>query len=272
MTEPVRAALPTMELGDLEVSRLIVGGNPFSGISHQTVQRDWEMRRYFTVDRIHETLFECERSGITAVVARTDNHIFRMISEYRDKGGTIRWIAQTAMEVASVELCIDQAKFFGAAACFVHGGTTDGCYDKGDVGKLKRAVGHIRKAGLPAGVASHQPEILERAAEELDVDFCLMCLHNISGRAGKIHVAEDEDALFRDEDRPPALAAIARIARPTIAYKVLSSGRKSPEAAFREVFTRVKDTDGILIGMCPDRRPDMVRRDADLVRSILAGD
>ena len=79
--------LPTVRLGGVDLSRLIIGGNPFSGNSHLTADRDREMLDYFTTERIKATLFECERQGLTAMQSRGDRHILRMLREYRNEGG-----------------------------------------------------------------------------------------------------------------------------------------------------------------------------------------
>ena len=50
--------IPTVSLGTLEVSRFIIGGNPFSGFSHQTPERSAEMKAWYTDDRVVETLFQ----------------------------------------------------------------------------------------------------------------------------------------------------------------------------------------------------------------------
>jgi len=47
-------ALPTDRLGTLEVSRLILGSNPFWGYSHKSAQLDEEMKRHYTDERIKE--------------------------------------------------------------------------------------------------------------------------------------------------------------------------------------------------------------------------
>ena len=91
-------ALPRIRIGSLEVSKLIVGGNPFSGISHQSVERNDEMADYYTTAKIKETLADCERCGINTFIGRADNHIARLIREYRNEGGAIQWIAQSAPE------------------------------------------------------------------------------------------------------------------------------------------------------------------------------
>lgn len=38
--------LSRVRIGDLEVSRLILGGNPFSGFSHQSPEMDQEMMHW----------------------------------------------------------------------------------------------------------------------------------------------------------------------------------------------------------------------------------
>ena len=62
----------TIRLGSIEVSRLIIGGNPFSGVSHQNPETDLAMKRFFTVERIKQTLRSAEELGITAFIGRGD--------------------------------------------------------------------------------------------------------------------------------------------------------------------------------------------------------
>ena len=85
----------------LTVSRLMMGSNPFSGFSHQSLERDDEMRHYFSAQRVKETLRSAEAVGVNTLIARTDYHVMRMLMEYRDEGGTLQWFAQTCPEVGS---------------------------------------------------------------------------------------------------------------------------------------------------------------------------
>ncbi|MGQ9454715.1 MAG: hypothetical protein ACUVRS_06220 [Armatimonadota bacterium] len=95
--------MQTVRIGNLEVSRFILGGNPFSGFSHQSAELDRAMLHYFTVERIKRVLRQAESLGINTLVARADNHIVRLLMEYWDEGGRIRWIAQTAPEMLSIQ-------------------------------------------------------------------------------------------------------------------------------------------------------------------------
>ncbi len=271
MTVTDTPPLPTVQLGSLNVSRLIIGGNPLSAISHQNAERDMEMRRYFTVPRIHQALADCERNGINTLVARIDNHICRMLFEYREAGGQIQWIAQTALEHRDPRQNVDQAKFYGANALFFHGGQTDKFFRKGDPKEFVALIDYVKAQGLPVGFATHDPDIMFQALEVADPDFVLQCFHNISGRAGNIHAADNEDPLFKDEDWRRALDMIRQIPKPTIVYKVLSAGRKTPRVALPEVYGRIKATDAVLLGMYPGDNPNMVAENAELVRSILNG-
>ena len=266
--ETKTGTIPTMELSGVTVSKLIVGGNPFSGFSHQSEQVDMEMRRYFTTERIHQTLFECERCGITTFVGRADNHITRVLLEYYERGGTIEWIAQTAMERQIVEDNVKMAKYFGAKACYIHGGNVDKLWNEGKQEKIREILKFIKDQGMPAGLASHNPERIQIADEEgYDADFFMVSLYNISGRMGQI--IESRDELFNEADRKKALAIIPLLSKPTIAYKVLAAGRRGPEKSFREVYGTIKPSDGVLVGMCPNIKADMVRENAELAKRLL---
>ena len=263
--------VPTTTIRGVTVSRLAIGGNPFSGISHQNRERDIEMRDYFTTARIKETFAECERNGISVFFGRADNHIMRTLAEYWNEGGTIRWFAQTAPERRSLLDNIRQAAGNGASGIYIHGGTAQDFRNADDWSGMGEAVELIRSLGLPAGSATHEPDFhAARRAAGVDLDFCLQCLYAIGGRRGKIDT-HDEGERFYDEDRLPALEAIAANPEPTFAYKILAAGRKRVAEALKDVARYLKPTDGVLIGMCPDHEPRMVAKNAALVAKSLAG-
>jgi len=98
--------VPTVDFFGHKVSRLIVGGNPISGNSHFSHERDQEMVDYFTTENTKRLFFECERHGITAMQLRGDRHVLRLIHEYRNDGGRLMWIAQTISELANVRASV----------------------------------------------------------------------------------------------------------------------------------------------------------------------
>jgi len=123
----------------MDVSRFILGSNPFSGFSHQTPETDLQMKRYFTAQTIKDTLREAESLGINTVIARADQHIRRLLLEYWDEGGVIQWFAQTCPEVGPTETGVQRAIEGGAKACHVHGGVMDHLLAQGKLDEVPRA-------------------------------------------------------------------------------------------------------------------------------------
>jgi hypothetical protein len=241
--------LPTTDIRGLKVSRLVVGGNPISGFSHSSPERTKAMLDYFTVENCKRLLRRCEEAGINTAFLRADNHVMRLLREYWNEGGTIQWVAQTVPGEDPV-MNIDRAKLFGASGIYLHGGTIDGEFERGRQDEVRKLLEHVKSLGIPAGCASHVPEnILDVERRGWEPDFYMVSLYNISGYRGKLGVEQDEK--FNHADRAKALDAIAAVKRPCFAYKILAAGRRNAREAFREVFSRMKPTDGVNVGMFP---------------------
>lgn len=250
--------MPQTWIGTLRVSRLIVGGNPFSGISHQSGEMDREMLDYYTAARIQATLAECERHGITAFVGRADQHIMRVLREYWNEGGAIRWLAQTAPEMASMEDNIRRAKHFGASACYIHGGVVDQHFERGELERLRRPLALIRELGMVPGIAGHQPAAhLEAQRLELGHDFHMVCFYNLTGRRGRIEAAEPEEQ-YLPEDREAAVAILPKLERPCLVYKVFAAGRNDPREALHYAYAHIRPTDAVVMGVYTKHHPDQV--------------
>ena len=145
---------------NIQVSRFIIGSNPFSGFSHQSPETDKAMRHYFTTTSIKQTLHEAEKLGVNTLIARTDYHVMRMLMEYRDEGGTLQWFAQTCPEVGSHETCILRAASYGAKACHLHGGVMDNAFAQGKLDYIQPALDLARENGLLACIAAHNQHVI----------------------------------------------------------------------------------------------------------------
>ena len=103
-SRPAAAPPPRGRIGKLDVSRLICGGNLFSGFAHSgdLLYVSSLLKHYFSEDKILDTLQLCEESGINTAILRTDDHIIGAMKRYRkERGGKIQWIAQTYPTVAT---------------------------------------------------------------------------------------------------------------------------------------------------------------------------
>src|SRR5437016_9378119 len=147
--------LPSIQFGCRRVSRLIIGGNPFSGNSHMSPELDGEMADWYTNERIKAALFEAERHGITAMLSRGDRHIIRMNREYRNEGGKLDWICQIASELADLKGHIRQAAASGAMAIYHHGTRTDNLWHAGKIDEAHELLKAMRDTGVVVGFGSH---------------------------------------------------------------------------------------------------------------------
>ena len=259
----------SVRLGDLEVSRFILGGNPFSGFSHQTPEVDVRMVRYFTCERIKATFREAERLGVTTHIGRADHHIMRVLLEYWDEGGTIQWVAQTCPEVGTIARGVANALKGRAQACFIHGGLMDHLLAQGRAEEAREGINMIHDAGLPAGVAGHNPRVFAWAEEHLDCDFYLCCYYNPTSRDQQAEHVSGRAEWFRPEDRDLMCEVIQGLSKPAIHYKVLAAGRLEPAEAFAYVAGKLRPQDAVCVGIYGEQRPDELAQDVELFAQSL---
>lgn len=262
--------LPQVPIGGLRVSRLIVGGNPFSGVSHADGAKSDAMRRYFTVARIKQTLADCEFAGINTFNGRCDNHICRMLMEYYAEGGRIQWLAQTAPEHRDLKANIRLAAFYGAKGCYIQGAQVAGMIDAGHFDEIASALALIRELGMVAGVAGHDPKYhLALTDRGVIPDFHMVCFYNVGGHKGNITQAAHGEQ-FLAQDREAAVQAVQELKAPAIGYKIMAAGRNDPEEAYRFAYKRLRPGDAACVGFFPKDNPDQIRDSVRLTLQAIA--
>ena len=259
----------TVRIGQLDVSRMIIGGNPFSGFSHQGPEKDLEMTRYYTTACIKDTLRRAEVLGINMFLGRADRHITRMLWEYWDEGGTIQWFAQTCPEYVSINRSIAEAIGGGAAACYVHGGQMDFFLAQDRLDEIPTAIAQIRDAGLPAGIAGYNPKVFAWAEEHLDVDFYMCAYYNPSHRDEHAELVHGVKECYVPEDREAMVQMIQHLSKPVIHYKVLAAGRNDPQDAFAFVAQHMRPQDAVCVGVYTKDDPNMLEEDLRLLEDSL---
>jgi hypothetical protein len=253
-----------VKIGNVELSRLLLGSNPFSGFSHQGLERDDEMLHYYSAAHIKKVLFDAEKLGISGLVARTDFHVMRLLVEYRDEGGKLKWLAQTCPEVGSFELCIERAAKRGAVGCHLHGGVMDHLIAQNRADEAKRAVDLARKKNLLAGLAGHNTKVFEWAEKNVDVDYYMCCYYNPIPREKNPEHVHGFNEAYLDEDRKAMTDLIQTLSKPVIHYKIFAAGRTDPEQAFAFACSKMRPQDLVVIGVFPKDNPRMLRQDVKL--------
>ena len=247
------AGLPTVRLGTLEVSRLILGSNPFWGYSHKSAQLDEEMRRHHTDERIVQILDEAASCGVTAMASPPDERWRKLWTRYATGGGKLKlWISQCHGNPEQMLAEIDRSVEAGAAAIFIQGARVEEQFGKGRFDVLRAWIEHIKRAGLPAGAAAHWPEVhpeLERRG--FPTDFYYQCMYNASKTSD-----------YSPAEREKAAATIAQLKKPVIAYKILAAGRLAAAEGFEYAFSRIKRKDGVCVGIYAQNAIDQIRQNA----------
>jgi hypothetical protein len=251
--------LPTVRLGTLEVSRLILGSNPFWGYSHKSAQLDEEMRRHYTDERIIQILDEAADCGLTALASPPDARWVGLWARYLENGGRLKtWISQCHGNPEQMTEEIDRSVKAGAGAIFIQGLRVEEQFAKGNFDVLRSWIERIKEAGLPAGAAAHWPEIhpeLER--RRFPTDFYYQCFYNVS-------MGNDYSAAERDK----AVATIERLEKPVIAYKILGAGRLSASEGFEFAFNHIARKDGVCVGIYAQKAIDQIRQNATYTETL----
>ena len=267
---------PTVPFGKHRISRLIVGGNPFSGNSHISRGMDEEMMDYFNTENIKKTLFDCQAQGIDAMQLRADRHITRIIREYRQEGGSMRWIAQTCPELGDFTGSVMGIMGYDPIAIYHHGTIADNLFKAGEVDELRRRLAVMRDTGALVGLGTHMPELVEYSEEHrFDVDFYMTCVYNLSKvqrQSSSVTGVANQDEPFDEEDREIMYRTIRGVQKPCLAFKILGATRRCAapadvEAAFAEAFANIKPTDAVVVGMFP-KYSDQAAMNAEIVRKI----
>jgi len=272
--------LPTVKFGKHDITRLIIGGNPFRGYSHWRPDMDKDMAEWNTAEHIADALCDAEAAGLNTMQMRGDKYIFEGVAKYRERGGKMHWIVQTASEWPDVLENIRTIAKLQPIAIYHHGTNTDNHFAAGTMDVVKERIELIKELGLQAGIASHLPEVHEWVVEKgWPIDFHMCCVYNLSRAPRESKLVSgggwvSEDHMFCEEDPPKMYKFIRQVNRPCLAFKVLGAYRKcqtqeTVRAALAEAYRNIKPTDAVIVGMW-HKYMNQAQVNADHVRSILA--
>lgn len=259
----------TVKLGHVPISRFILGGNPFGGYSHQTVERDNEMVDWYTMERVKEAYRLAEQAGVTAHLGRADNFIIRALREHWNEGGTLTWVAQQCPGVGTLMHGVRNAIHGKAKCCFLHGGEMDHRVATGQTAEVFEAIKVIKDAGMPAGVAGHRTDTIQWAADHLELDFFMTSYYNPSDRTRQPVRDYNDTEYYGPEDREAMCALIQQLPAPAIHYKVLAAGRNNPKEAFEYVADVYRPGDAVCVGIFTKDSRDMIQEDIVLLETAL---
>jgi len=276
--QPGAPLLPAVKFGKFEITRLIIGSNPFYGYSHFNHTLDQLMLDWYTQDRKMEVLRACERHGINTWQMHYNDQPVEDFKRYRAEGGKMQLVLLADFALMKDLRLLPEVAKLGPMGIGHHGGRTDERFRNGEKGKIKDFLKAVRDTGVMAGLSTHNPAVIDTAeGEGWDVDYYQCCLYRVSRTAEEARAEFGEAPIgetFMEKDPERMCRMVRQVKKPCLAFKLFGAGRmsNSPEAverAFRFALGNIKPTDAVIVGMYP-RFHDEVSENTAVVRRILA--
>ncbi len=271
--------LPAGKIGNVRISRLICGSNPFDGGAHS---RDLKyvgqlLKGYCTEKKIFDTLELCEANGINTIIESNN-----LAVRYRKaRGGQVQALAMIMLEnedIPSGKGLIEKAQKAvdnGAVGAFIRGCESDRWVQANKLDLIERFLAFVRKNGLIAGIGAHDVQVpitCEQAG--LRPDFHFKTFHH-----GNYFSAlprekrrpflvdswgpDDHDCMW--EQYPERTIEFMKTSRtPWIGFKVLAAGAIDPEEGFRYAYQH--GADFLAVGLLDF----FVEKNVETARRILA--
>ena len=243
LTHPLEAR---GKIGNVELSRLILGGNMIGGWAHCRDMHFYDklVKAYFTDERVFRNFRIAEACGVNTIL--TNPALMRVINRYwREEGGQIRFISDSGWAEGDILKGAQVSVENGASIVYSHGGVTD-CWAVEDNWKgLRDYLDGARKLGVPVGIGCHRLETVKWCvAHDLIPDFWMKTVHRTDYPTA--HLGEDIkkstdglgvcDNRFVDAGRAEVFAYMATRPEPWIAFKTLGAGIEHPRDAFPVVY------------------------------------
>jgi hypothetical protein len=254
-----KASLPAGKIKDLQISRLLLGGNL---LTHFTHSRDLKYvynltAHYNTEEKICETMAVAEAHGVNTLVIHTAPGVVGMLKNYRNKqGGRIQWIicptAQVDTDPEGYTTQVRQLADEGVEAIYLWGVSADRLVAEGKVDMIAKAVEIAKEHGVPSGVGAHDLRVVQQCEQKkIDADFYIKTFHHhnypSAPKADELTRVYSEVPGYWCNNPAEVIDFMKGVEKPWIAFKVMAAGAIPPNDAFRYVFNN--GADFVLAGM-----------------------
>ena len=278
----LKGKLPEGKLGDMTITRMVMGCNLIGGWSHarDLIYTDKLFKAYNNERKVIETLYLAEQAGINTIFMVTQYYAtfnkFKKI--YNSK---MQSICQAMLPDKDFFSDINAAMNFGATAIYIQGGEGDRYMKAGRAEDIRRAVEYIKGKGIMAGVGAHALETIKACEEnKIPADFYVKTLHHdkywsttpVENRIpyGAIEKASDDRNHLHENmwDLFPeqTIEYMKSVNKPWFAFKVLAAGAIPPKDGFRFAFEN--GADFIVVGMFDFQVIDDVNTACEILSSL----
>jgi hypothetical protein len=261
--DELKGNLPTGKLGDLTISRMVMGCNLIGGWSHSRdlIYANSLFKAYNNEKKIIETFYLAEQAGINTTFMVTQ--YYPTFNKYKSiYKSNMQSICQAMLPDKDFFSDINLALKSKPTALYIQGGEGDRYANAGKFDMLKKAVDYIKEHGYKAGIGGHSLETIKSCEREgINPDFYVKTFHHdkywsahpIENRVeySVIGPGSPDHNHFHENmwDLFPLKTAeyMKQINKPWFAFKVLAAGAIEPNEGFRYAFEN--GADFICVGM-----------------------
>ena len=268
-SEPPAApqGLPRGKIKNLQVSRVLLGGNL---LTHFTHSRDLRYvytltQHYNTKEKLFETMAKAESKGINTLSVHNPPGILDTLKEYREKrGGKIQWIvcptAPVEDDLAAYGQQVKELIDYGTDSIYLWGVRADELVQKGRIDLLGKAVDLAKSKGVPSGVGGHSLDVIAACEKNrIGADFYIKTLHHHKYPSASLNY--DSMWCTNPED---TIELMKGVEKPWIAFKVMAAGAIPPKEAFQYAFAG--GADFCLAGMFDFE----IEEDVEIAKGVLS--
>lgn len=272
-TNPVQ--VPRMKFGGVEISRMVLGVNPFYGWSHYNLNYSAMMADWYTQDKVCEVMHYANSFGINAFNYVNAARAPLDLARFQSEGGKMHLIAQITAKDDVTQIIRDLKPL----AVHRQGEVVDIAFREGKLDTVREWCKVVRDLGVVVGVGTHKPEVIEMVEEQgWDVDFYAGCVYNRTRTEEEWkqvlngELVEMTREIYLQSDPERMYKVMRQTTKPCFAFKILAAGRiADPDIprAFKTAFDSIKPADGVFVGVFPKRK-DEIRENAEIIRNLLA--
>ena len=278
----LKGKLPVGKLGNLTISRMVMGCNLIGGWAHarDLIYSNTLFKAYNNERKIIETLYLAEQAGINTVFMVTQ--YYPTFNKYKNiYNSKMQSICQAMLPDKDFFSNINEAIKSHPDAIYVQGGEGDRYANAGKFDMIKKAVDYIKQNGFPAGVGAHSLETIKSCEREgINADFYVKTFHHdkywsahpIENREeySVIGPASPDHNRFHENmwDLFPlrTIEYMKGVNKPWFAFKVLAAGAIEPKDGFRYAFEN--GADFICVGMFDFQVIDNVNTATEILGSL----
>jgi uncharacterized membrane protein YphA (DoxX/SURF4 family) len=255
--------LPKGRIGDLLMSRVIMGNNLIGGWAHarDLIYASTLFKAYNNEAKVFETIYTAERAGIDMLNLVADQ--YPLFHKYvKATGGKMQTMCQVRPTVDDLRTDIDKAIDYGATTLYVQGGSCDIMVRDGHLDAVGEALDYIRSQGYVAGIGAHSIVTVKKCHEAgFDPDYYVKTCHHDRYWSAIPRENREEFCIFSgnqsDHDKfhdniwdlypEQTIEFMKTIDRPWVAFKILAGGAIQPKDGFRYAFKN--GADFVCVGM-----------------------